>query len=348
MKLQSLSRPALGLLLGALLFPTSALAQFPPQPPPPQPMQPMQPMPPQQQLPPLGGPPMQPGPPQGWQGQPPPAPPPPGAWQPPSGGWQQPGGPPPMDTELPPDLNGSPPEGVTAKGLPYSQRGGLFFDAAGLLVAKSSSSPISALELRVSIPVSDRTFVEGFVPFVFGALGNPMLGVRHVFRPGKQLWINLHGALGFPLVNTRNFDQFSAAKGLWDIQEYAVTTLPFALGSALEYHTGIVELRAEIDPNFGVSIAKGQSHLFVLQHAFEAQFGHSIGGGLRYQGVAFGTASNPLDDGDHYQGAFEPFFVIRKNPLFFRLGILLPLDKELGKPFDRSWGMRATTGWSFE
>lgn len=237
---------------------------------------------------------------------------------------------------------------MTAKGLPYSQRGGLFFDAAGLLVADSNNAPISALELRASIPVSDRTFIEGFVPFVFGALGNPMLGVRHVYRPSKKLWLNVRGAFGFPLVNTRSFDTFSAARGLWDMQQYVVETLPFALGASLEYHASIVELRAQFDPNFGISLDKDESHHFAFQHAFEAQLGHSIGGGLRYQGVAFGTKTNPLDRDDRYQGAFEPFFVVRKNPLFFRLGILLPVDKDLGKPFDRSWGMRATTGWTFE
>jgi hypothetical protein len=258
-----------------------------------------------------------------------------------------------MPGEPPPEAGFSPDgaarlDGVTAKGLPYSQRGGIFLDAAGLLVAGSNNSPISALELSTSIPVSDRTFVEALVPFVFGALGNPMLGVRHVYRPSRQLWINVRGALGFPLVNTRNFDTFSAAKGLWDMQEYAVKTLPFALRAGLEYHTGIVELRGELDPNFGVSIAKGESHHFALQHAFEAQIGHSIGGGLRYQGVAFATKTNPLDSSDHYQGAFEPFFIVHKNPIFFRLGILLPVDASLGKPFDTSWGMRATTGWTFE
>ena len=132
------------------------------------------------------------------------------------------------------------------------------------------------------------------------------------------------------------------------MQEYVVETVPFALRAGMEYHTSIVELRAELDPNFGVSINKGESHHFAFQHAFEAQFGHKIGGGLRYQGVAFGTRTNPLDRNDHYQGAFEPFLIVNKNPLFFRLGILLPVDKDLGKPFDRSWGMRATTGWTFD
>jgi hypothetical protein len=25
-----------------------------------------------------------------------------------------------------------------------------------------------------------------------------------------------------------------------------------------------------------------------------------------------------------------------------------PVDDELGKPFDHTWGMRATTGWTFD
>jgi hypothetical protein len=293
---------------------------------------------------------MQPGPPPGWQGpQAPPPPPPPGAWQPPPGGWQPPppGGPGTGDPESGAETS-KPLDGVSAKGLPFSQRGGLRLDAAGLLVADSNNSPISALELSASIPVSDRTFVEGFLPFVFGALGNPMLGVRHVYRPAKQLWFNVRAAFGFPLVNTRNFDTFSAAKGMWDQQEYSVKMMPFALRAGVEWHASIVELRAEIDPNFGVSLDGDESHHFAFQHAVEAQIGHTIGGGLRYQGVGYGTKTNPLDSDDRYQGAFEPFFVVNKNPIFFRLGIMMPVDKALGKPFDNTWGMRATTGWTFD
>ncbi|MFO0755309.1 MAG: hypothetical protein U0359_02385 [Byssovorax sp.] len=349
MKLRSTVRPALGSFLGAFFVHAVVLAQpAPPGPPPGSPPSPPPPVaspppPPMQAVPPLAGPPTQPGPPPGWQGQPPPLPPPPGTFQPAAGGWQPP---PPMDPEQPPPE--PPSEGKPAKSLPVSQRGGIFLDAAGLLVKDETRDPLAAFGVRASIPVSDRTFVEGTLPFVFGALANPMLGVRHVYQPGDKLWITAHGAFGFPLVNIRNFDNYAAARGFWDMQEYAIKMVPFALGVGVEWHASIVELRAEMDPNFGISIASKNSHHFAFQHAFEVQLGHTIGGGLRYQGVAFGTETNPANGDDHYQGAFEPFFAVNKKPLVFRLGILLPVDDELGKPFDHTWGMRATTGWTFD
>ena len=254
-----------------------------------------------------------------------------------------------MGSELPPsDVAPPPPDGVSATGLPWSQRGGIRLDVAGLLIKGNNRNPIATMNLGVDIPVRDRTFITTSLPFVFGALGNPMLGARHVYRPSDRLWIHASGAFGFPLVNIRNFDTFSMARGLWDMQDLAVKMIPFALKAGVEWHSGIVELRGEIDPVFGVSISEGDSHHFAIQHAIEAQIGHTIGGGLRYQGVGFGTKTNPLDGDDHYQGAFEPFFVVRKNPIFVRLGILLPADKQMGAPFDSTWGMRATMGWNLD
>ena len=99
-------------------------------------------------------------------------------------------------------------------------------------------------------------------------------------------------------------------------------------------------------------------HFFAVQHALEIQAGHEIGGGLRYQGVAIPT-DNPGVVGtdntnfggsgtDHYQGALEPFFRLYHDPAFFRLGLLLPLNDPLGLPFDHTWGVRSTIGFSID
>jgi len=78
----------------------------------------------------------------------------------------------------------------------------------------------------------------------------------------------------------------------------------------------------------------------------------AIGGGLRYQGVAFATKSNPFDDTDHYQGALEGFFRFYRDPIFARLGVMFPLDTPLGEPNSgsraRSWGVRASTGFNLD
>jgi hypothetical protein len=72
----------------------------------------------------------------------------------------------------------------------------------------------------------------------------------------------------------------------------------------------------------------------------EFQLGHEIGAGVRLQGVWLATT----DADDNYQLAFEPFFVIEKELLFLRFGMLLPLTEPLGAPFDPAWGIRAATG----
>jgi hypothetical protein len=93
-------------------------------------------------------------------------------------------------------------------------------------------------------------------------------------------------------------------------------------------------------------------HFFAFQHAVEVQVGHAIGGGLRYQGVLIATNNDTLGtsgpNADHYQGCFELFFRLYHNPLFFRLGLLLPVDPPLGHAFDKSWGVRSSFGFNLD
>ncbi len=130
----------------------------------------------------------------------------------------------------------------------------------------------------------------------------------------------------------------------------------------MEGHVGVVELRAQMEPVWGASISSSQDHYFAFQHAVEVQFGHLIGGGLRYQGVlvatnnpelvqlpeASGTSSGNTPGTDHYQGLLEPFFKLYHDPIFLRVGLLIPIAAPLGPPFIQAWGTRGTLGWSLD
>jgi len=262
--------------------------------------------------------------------------------------------------------------GATAKGLPYYERGAVLVEAAGMVEAEpqnsffnsgSSTTPIASIDVVARIPVLPTTFVDLDLPIGFGALGNPMVGMHHVFRPTDPFWITVGGAFGFPVVQNPNFTTFAMANGLWDAQRFIDHLVPFSVRFALEGHTGIAELRAELDPVWGVSFADQTNHFVAFQHAVEIQLGHTIGGGLRYQGVATAT-TNPgisgfssnevtpqgtlIPNTDHYQGMFEPFFKLYHDPIFMRLGLMLPVDAPLGPPFTQGWGVRGTLGWSLD
>ncbi len=173
-----------------------------------------------------------------------------------------------------------------------------------------------------------------------GAVGNPMVGAHHVFRPIDPVWITLGGAFGFPLIHQQSFQQFAFANGLWDAERFMQDSVPFAVRFAVEGHTSFVELRAELAPVWGISFNSNLPHFFAWQHAAEVQLGHAIGGGLRYQGVTVGT--NQFNA--HYQPLVEAFFRLYHDPAFFRMGLLMPLADPLGTAFKQTWGFRATTG----
>jgi hypothetical protein len=189
-----------------------------------------------------------------------------------------------------------------------------------------------------------------------------MVGMHHVFRPADPFWIHLGGAFGFPLLRTPTLETLATAQGLWDLQHFGTALVPFSLRLAVEGHAGLFEFRVDVDPVWGISIAGAPSfpfqsvqttgHLFALQHALEVQLGHAIGGGLRYQGVLIATNNDALGtsgpEGDHYQGCFEPFFRLYHDPLVVRLGLLMPVDPPLGGAFQKSWGVRASMGFSLD
>jgi len=44
----------------------------------------------------------------------------------------------------------------------------------------------------------------------------------------------------------------------------------------------------------------------------------------------------------------EPFFKVYHDPIFMRLGLMLPVDAPLGPPLKQGWGVRGTLGWSLD
>ena len=251
-------------------------------------------------------------------------------------------------------------EGITAKGLPLSQRGGLTADFAALRIP-AVPIPVAAIDIIARIPIAERTFIDVILPIGFGAIGNPMVGAHHVFRPAERVWINFGGAFGVPLINADRFQTFQLARAFWDMGEFSRSTVPFVVRAGLEAHTGIFELRVQLEPVWGVSVEPSPSlfgsgatggHLFALQHALELQLGHAIGGGIRYQGVAIATntlADNSGGAADHYQGAVELFFRLYRDPIFARLGFVVPLDSPLGAVNgSRTWGVHVQTGFNLD
>jgi hypothetical protein len=358
------TRPHLGgapaLFLGVFLLPAAALAQVQPAPaaevPPP--------LTPPPGLVPLATPP-------GGQ----PYSPPPGTGQPPpvsAPAWAPPPAPP---SEEPPVKI----DGVSASGLPLSQRGGILLETAALLFLQqqfigspSAGVSVAAIDLVARVPILPHTFLDADVPVGFtannggsaGVVGNLMVGAHHVFRSSDRLWFNLGGAFGFPLLKIANVENLALAKGFWDLEQFGEQLVPFAVRAGMESHAGAFEFRVEVDPVFGISIVGSSPfggingsdghQLFALLHAVEIQAGHEIGGGLRYQGVliatnnaGFGTASGS-PGADRYQGVFEPFFRVYHGPVFFRLGLFLPVDTPLGPAFHKSWGVRLATGFNFD
>jgi hypothetical protein len=200
----------------------------------------------------------------------------------------------------PEPVHARPIDGVSAKGLPYAQRGGVVLDASGLAGTRSNV-PLTVMDLAARVPVADRTALEVVAPIAFGAVGNPMFGARHAFRPTDHLWLGLGGAFGLPLAE-KGLLGFSAARAHWEPEEFAVKAIPFAVRLGLEYVESVLAIRVQADPVWAVSIDPNKAkHFVAVQHAVEVQVGHVLGGGLRYQGVAVATKDGfPSSKGDAY------------------------------------------------
>lgn len=251
--------------------------------------------------------------------------------------------------------------GVTENGIPLGHRGGLTLDTAAFGDAEGDAAG-GTISVAGSYPMSKRFFFDTRLPLGISAprgadvalfaVGNPNVGVHGDIRANKAFWITLGGGLGLPVANQRSQNEVAlelppVPHGAWNMHDFYPNAVPLSFETLFEGHISSLILRLEIDPVFYIPYEPNDEPEFVIQHAGELQIGHAIGGGLRIQGVAVPTGDNfefSYFDGDFYQLAFEPFFAIEDELLFARVGVLLPMDEQLGPPFEQSWGFRFKTG----
>jgi len=254
---------------------------------------------------------------------------------------------------------------LSRSGIPLGERGGFGVDTASFTYSDGDFSGL-VVDLTASVPITSRTFFGARLPLgltiaesqlsdrTLAVLGNIPLEVRHVLRYAPKLWITYGFELALPTLSGQshgpdNYEAPAAARAYWDLHELLPDILPVGFKAAGEWHTaGFIALRAEIQLTSYFPMGRNDKAEIVVQHAFEAQFGHRVGGGLRLQGVWLPTFDE-IDiahslDGHTYQAAIEPFFAFEHRSMFMRLGIMLPLDEPLGPPIEEAWGFRFATG----
>lgn len=227
--------------------------------------------------------------------------------------------------------------GESEGGLPLSERGGLILDAAAL--KSENDVPFTVLDIIARVPVGERTFFDARQPLGLGVAGNTMIGMHYISSPTDSLWLTIGFSFGFPLA-PRNIDELIIARAGWDAHEWLPQYVPLKTDLGLEWHNGEIALRAELDPSLSISIEEDDDPQFFLQHAFELQYGHAVGGGIRLQGVWLAS----LEGDENYQMAMEPFFTVEHKLLFARAALVLPLTEGLGPPFEEYWGVKLATG----
>ncbi|MEP7126781.1 MAG: hypothetical protein ABJE95_37975 [Byssovorax sp.] len=283
------------------------------------------------------------GPPQGWQ-----SPPPQQAWQSPPGPIEYPTPPP-----AAPEVDAAP------AGLPLDLHGAIGLDTASYTDLGDAFTSI-AIRLLASVPVARGVYVDARLPMGFttdkttnATLGNVIVGAHGVFPVGKTTWMSLGGGLGLPLLSggterDRGFGGPQVPNAFWNIHEYMPSAVPIELRATIEGEAGPVTIRGELAPAFMFPIGNNKEIEVAIMHSIEAQVGHTIGGGLRLQGVALPTFGDvyraTAAQGDLYQLAMEPFFAVQRPRYYFRSGVMMPLDSTLGPPFSRSFGFRLGFG----
>lgn len=300
-------------------------------------------------------PPEQPPPPPAPFAPPPQPPPPPPPMAPPPMFWQ------PTYAPAPPSaMEEAQRPGIGKAGIPTSHRGGLRLELSAVGDGEQDVSGGSML-IAPSIPLAERTFLDVRLPLGFAtgfALGNPTLNLRHVVRANRSVFVTLGGGLGLPLLNDdtqdrRFFEVPNVAKGLYDFHEFYPFSVPLRFGAGVEAHVGeLLILRLNGDLTAMFNYGDNDEPEVAFQHAGEIQLGHTFGGGLRVQGVALptfeSTGVRSEFEGDLYQLALEPYFAYEGDLLFARVGLLLPLDEQLGPPFSQSYAFRLATGFRID
>ncbi|MEP7125979.1 MAG: hypothetical protein ABJE95_33915 [Byssovorax sp.] len=252
---------------------------------------------------------------------------------------------------------------VTSKGLPLAERGTISLETTNTLFTNQGvATGASLLDVVVGMPVTDRVILDARLPIALlssnfqgsTSVGNLMIGAHYVMTLDTHLWLSIGGALGIPLA-PRDFTGALTSVGgaYWNLHEVYPGVVPLYGKVAIEDHLDSIVIRAEFEPVLYapytdvVANRQGNAQL-ALQHAVEVQFGGALGGGLRLQGFLFPTNDGPFGTGDIYQLAMEPFLFAEKGTLFARLGLMLPLDKELGPPARNFVGIRFAAGARFD
>lgn len=247
--------------------------------------------------------------------------------------------------------------------MPLDLRGAISLDTASFT---DSADAFSAIAIRVlsSIPLARGAYFDVRLPLGFTAarntnavLGNVILGAHGALSIGKTTWLTLGGGIGLPLLSGRTqrdegFLGTQVPRAFWDLQEYMPSAVPIELRVGIEGEAGPITLRGELAPAIMIPLGDNKEVEVAVMHSIEAQVGHTFGGGLRLQGVALPTFKNvyrgSVTEGDLYQAALEPFFVVQQPRYFFRTGMMLPLDATLGPPIARSFGFRLGFGVRLE
>jgi len=244
----------------------------------------------------------------------------------------------------PPDVQETP---GLSHGVPLSRRGAISIEAAGYTATQPDPTKLDtvvALALNVHIPIATRTFADVRLPLAGGYLpGNVMLGVDRVSKMDARGFMAYGLQIGLPLSVNRGVEAFSLPNGTWNVHEYQPHFMPLKVAFGYERMLGgSFELRVDLEPVVSIPIGDyGYNVGFTFQHAAEIQFGHSIGVGLRVQGVAI---TDQLST-DAYQLGIEPFAVVQREMGFARLGLMFPIDDSTaGPPFEQAWGLRLWTG----
>ncbi|WP_437688374.1 hypothetical protein [Sorangium sp. So ce176] len=268
---------------------------------------------------------------------------------------------------LPDDAFGPPPPPTPAPGegtlnranIPLGRRGAIGVETSSFTGGDSDVSGL-AVSLFARMPFSGHTFLDVRVPFGLAidegtdaVLGNVTFGAHHIVHAGQRLWLTVGGAVGLATLSGQTHDHKSyepvgASRAYWDLHEYFPSILPIHARLGAEAHFGPLIARAQLEPVLYIPLGRNEEYELAIQHAAEIQIGHSIGGGLRVQGMALPTFDNVgvrhAVARNLYVLALEPFLTIERRLTFIRTGLLLPFDEELGPPLDHTWGFRFSAG----
>jgi hypothetical protein len=262
----------------------------------------------------------------------------------------------------PPPEERSHPRGVTDDLNPLDQRGGLVL-ASSVFASAEERLGGGSFMVQGRLHVAKHVYLDTTLPLAFSTsanVGNPTVEVRGVvpLDAGKNFFL-VGGGLGLPVLTDDSQDfrfapiAAAAANGLWDMHLYTPWSVPMIVRLGTEHFFGrLAVLRLQVDPVFEIPYGDNEEPELQLQHAVELQLGPVVGGGLRLQGVVLPTYDNTDNElgyeDDLYQLSMEPFFSYEGDVFSTRLGLMLPLDSELGPPFAEAWGFRMGIGLRYD